>query len=129
MTTPGIPQDVEDFVRVHLPSVEALETLLLLHARASAGLTAAEAARALGVDEAQADRCLARFVADGLARSDQASKRRYAYQPSSLALDGSVAGLALAYARRRLPVLSLITDQPNPRIRSFASAFKLREDS
>jgi hypothetical protein len=123
-----IAQDVRKFLHDHIESVVQLEVLLLLHANPAADFAAADVARELRIDGAYADAQLVNLTVRGMLRPIGAAAYRYA--PGTPELDASIAGLARAYADRRVSVIGLVYSKPPPTdpVRSFADAFRLRKE-
>jgi hypothetical protein len=122
-----IPKDVRALLIEHIDSVVQAEILLLLHAAAGRSFTAAEVGNELRIDAAGAEAQLTHLQARGLLRAGGGAGQ-FAYGPRTAQLDAAVAGLARAYADRRVSVISLIYSKPTDQLRSFADAFKLRRD-
>jgi len=124
----AIPQPVRAFIAAHVESVLQLELLLLLHAQAPRPWTADELARELRIDAAWASAQLASLAGAGVLDAGAADPPAYRYAPRTPQLDAAVAGLARAYAARRVTVIGLIFSKPVAKIRSFADAFRFRKD-
>lgn len=60
--------------------------------------------------------------------SADSGRSRFRYQPATPEQEDAVATLARVYAARRSSVISLIFADPDRRIRTFADAFRLREE-
>lgn len=134
-----IPNPVRALVAEHIRSVVELECLLLLRADPGRAWSAGELGNELRVDADWAARELADLAARGLAAAagsgpaagpdaDAPARYRYGAPPAA---DEAIAGLAKAYAERRVAVIELIFS-PRPAagpLRSFADAFRLRRDA
>ena len=120
-----IAAHVRAFIAERVDSVAQLEVLLLLHARPDRGWTARDVAAELRIDPNWAERQLAELPRRALAA---ASGESYRYAPATAELADAVAGLAKAYAERRVTVINLIFSRPADTLRSFADAFRLRKD-
>ncbi len=129
MKEDDIPQNVRAFVVDHVDSVVLVEILLLLQGEPARARDAAEVGNVLKIEPAWAQSQLDNLRARGLLKlSDDG--RRFSYAPQTPQLDAAVAGLAKAYADRRVTVIGLIYSKPPPAdpVRSFADAFRLRKD-
>lgn len=123
-----IPKDVKRLIGDHIESVVQLEILLLLYANAGREFTAADVGRELRIEPAWVITQLANLCGRGILCEVDARAHRYRYKPTSAQLDAAVAGLARAYADRRVTVVGLIYAKPPDQIRSFADAFRLRKE-
>jgi hypothetical protein len=124
----ALPPAVERFLDEHVASVGQLEVLLLLRGRPGAELTAADVARVLGIDDGFAAAELRQLATHGLLLEQAGSPPRFRFAPATPALGEAVAAVERAYATRRLSVVNRIVEKPNPTIRAFADAFRLRKD-
>lgn len=124
-----ISTNVRKLISDHIESVVQVEVLLLLHAQSSHPVDAREVATQLRVDPAWAQAQLDNLCQRGLLQCSNSTARQYHYQPQSADLDAAVAGLAHAYADRRVSVINLIYSRPADPIRNFADAFRLRKAS
>ncbi|HVR71649.1 MAG TPA: hypothetical protein VMT87_12480 [Vicinamibacteria bacterium] len=126
MATGEIDARVREFVMRHIDSLEQLEVLLLLRTRPERTWTPKEVSAELRTTERSSGTRLAALAAGGLLREDPAGAYRYA--PRAPELDAAAGDLAEAYAVRRIAVTNLIFARPLSQVRTFADAFKLRED-
>lgn len=126
----GIPDYVRRFIGEQITSMDQLEVLLLLRRTAPKEWTADAVARELRVDISVAAARLADLQVRGLLviAVTHGGAPAYRYEPSSLDLDRAAAGLATAYAERRVTVIDLIFSKPIDHIRVFSDAFRLRRD-
>ena len=126
-----IPPDVRAFIADYLDSVVQLETLLMLHGAPERHWDADDLARDLRIERGWAQGQLDGLCEQGLAAcgdSAEGGGRRYRYAPASAAMRSAVAGLAKAYAERRVTVISLIFAKPADNLRAFSDAFRIRKD-
>jgi len=114
------------FVAEHIPSVLALEVLLLLRASSRSWDATALAA------ELRIDRHFAGAQLEALARSGLLERPgeggSYRYAPSSPERDEIVRELEAEYAERRVSIVTLIYAAPTERARAFADAFRVRKE-
>ncbi|MCY1073534.1 hypothetical protein [Archangium lansingense] len=127
MRAGDLPEEVRRFITDHIDSVEQLEILLLLHQHPERSWTAESVARELRISALSADDRLKDMARSGILAKVQGSEVEYRYAPSQQ-LGDVVAGLATAYAERRVTVINLIFSKPIDKIRTFADAFRLRRD-
>lgn len=128
MRPDAIPAQVEQFIVENIGSVAELEVLLLLHKHASRDWSAVEVAEELRIDRDWTTRRLEELRAQAFLSCHGGSPARYRYDGRPPEQDALVAQLAQCYERRRVSVVTLIYSKPKDHIRSFADAFRLRED-
>jgi hypothetical protein len=121
-----IPSNVRRFLNDHVESVVQVEALLLLHARPDEAFGRADVAAALKVEPAWAEAQLSNLRDRGILSEVAAGSYRWA--PATPEIGAAVAGLARAYADRRVTVIGLIYAKPSEPLRSFADAFRIRKD-
>jgi hypothetical protein len=129
MTDPDFPDELCSFIQRHVPSVEAVEVLLFLARRPERGWTPADVCEQLRpsiVKEAEARRHLDMFTADRLA--GHGAEDTYRFSPHTPAMAAAVAALARAYNERPVTLVRLIYALREPKIQSFADAFRLKKD-
>ncbi|MBN1203747.1 MAG: hypothetical protein JXB05_02340 [Myxococcaceae bacterium] len=127
MSDAGIPQRVQRFLSMHIDSIEKLEVLLLLRARADREWTAHEVSMELRITEASAEARLEDLSARRLLVSS-GSPPSYRYSPASPEDAQSVSELQDTYSTRRVSVISFIFSKPLDKVRGFADAFRLKRD-
>lgn len=129
MATPDdIQADVRSFIAEQIDSVAQLELLLLLHGDATKTWSAAEAALKLCTAAEMTATLLAELTQRGLLTVVGAPELRYSYAPRTKQLAQLVSALAQLYHERRVTVITLIYAQPVDKLRSFADAFRIRQD-
>ncbi|WP_211193936.1 hypothetical protein [Pyxidicoccus fallax] len=111
----------------HIDSIEKLEVLLLLRARAEREWTAAEVALELRITDVSADARLADLTASGLLVCDAGRPEKFRYSPIRSEDVRSIAELAMAYAERRVSVITFIFSKPQNHVQGFADAFLFRK--
>jgi len=122
-----VPEDLRRFILTSIPSVPALEALLLLKGEAGRGWSLAEIARRLYMTEGAARETLRALCESGMAAANAPDV--YRFMPSSEELRALVDRLADAYARDLIGVTALIHSRMGKSAQAFADAFKLRKDS
>ena len=129
-----IPPDVKAFIARHFDSVVQLELLLLFHCDASRAWSTAEVARELRIEVNWTDVQIHQLVRGGLLRpsptADPATppELRYHFDPASPTLGNVMDRVAKLYAHRRLSVIEVIYAQPADTLRTFADAFRIRQE-
>ena len=116
-------QDVEEFIRAYIPSIWALELLLVLQRDPARVWTAPALVRELRASASLVDDNLARFLRHGLVLGEA---HGWKFQPANPQLGSLVASLGSLYRERPMHVMSLITRADS--IRSLADAFRVRKD-
>jgi hypothetical protein len=111
----------------HIDSIEKLEVLLLLRARAEREWTASEVALELRITEMSAAARLEDLTASGMLMGDAGRPEKYRYSPIRSEDVRAVSELATAYAERRVSVITFIFTKPQARVQGFADAFLLRK--
>lgn len=118
-------EDLLQFIRGVIPSVWALEILLLMRARRDRTWTREELARELRSHPNLTGEILAGFERAGLLAS---RPEGCAYAPASEVLDKLSGRLADVYRERPVTVINAITSSRRDHLQSFADAFRLRGD-
>lgn len=131
----SLPADVQKLIIDHISSVEQLEVLLLLYrsamkeGSATAEWSAMAVGRELRIDVGSASDRLADLAARGFLSARGSQDLLYRYDPKNTDLDRAVGGLDRCYPEQRVTVINLIFSKPIDKIRTFADAFKLKEDN
>jgi hypothetical protein len=129
MASADLPEDVAALLVERIGSISELETLLLLHRTAPMDWNRHQVAAELRIEARAAEEQLAALAARGLLSFSEAGEDvRYRFDAATDALRTAVAGLAVAYEKRRVTVVHAIYSRPADKIRVFAEAFRLRKD-
>ena len=128
MSRVNISQELKTFLKEHIHSVFSLEVLLLLRRERSRSLTAAEVAVELGIENDVAQQ-LSELSSAHLICTANNDVAKYRYAPVDERLESLVDQLAAAYAKQRVPILSLILTEHADRIRGFVEAYRLNRVS
>jgi hypothetical protein len=124
----GLPPRVQRFITTHIDSLEKLEVLLLLRARAEREWTASAVSLELRITESSAAARLADLTARGLLSANGATPTAYRFNPTDSEDVQAVAEVAGVYGTKRVSVISFIFSRPLDRVRGFAEAFVLKKD-
>ena len=127
MAREPIPEDIQRFVLMAVPSVPYLEAMLLLHYEPMRKWTRADVAARLYVNEAKSSQLLADLCEAGIAVHTQ-DDDWYSYRPSSEEHHHMITRLAKVYAENLIEVAELIHSSTGKKARQFADAFKWRKD-
>jgi hypothetical protein len=111
------------FVRASIPSIWALELLLLLRRAAPGRLTREEIVQHLRATPLLIDRLIDRFKQIGLVVED---KRGAGFECSDPAIAALCEALALAAEERPLALRDAIISAPNEKLRDLADAFRFK---
>ena len=118
------------FIHTAIPSVSAAEVLLLVHRHPERWWTPVELRADLPADvninESGIAACLDALRPHGVVEFD--GERRARYHPASDEHDTHVRTLAQAYNERPVTLIRMIYALRDPKIQSFADAFKLRKN-
>ena len=124
-----VPVHVRRFIEDHVDSVELIEVLLLLKREHARDWTAEEVAARLYTSQRFAAHRLAALRSSSLAAmSERDDKPAYRYAPQTGDLDRAVRDLEAHYAERRTSIVALIFSRSTDRLKTFADAFRIRED-
>jgi len=124
----SLPDSVRQLILAKIPSVWQLEILLQLYAARPEFQTVRNLEKALRLDAEPLLEQLESLHAHGLAFKTTAPELAFAYAGVSAEQDQAVADLVEAYRTRQVSVISLIHSRPTEKIRTFADAFRLRQD-
>lgn len=127
MTREPIPDEIQRFVLMAVPSVPYLEAMLLLHNEPLRKWTRGEVAARLYISETKSSFLLRELCEAGVAVHAEADDS-YSYQPSSEEHHHMIGRLAKAYAENLVGVAQLIHSATGKKARQFADAFKWRKD-
>ncbi|WP_426756790.1 hypothetical protein [Myxococcus sp. Y35] len=128
MSDAGIPQRVQRFITTHIDSLEKLEVLLLLRARADREWTASAVSLELRITDASAASRLEDLTNRRMLVSDGGTPPSYRYSPASSEDVQAVTELAAVYSVKRVSIISFIFSRPLDKVRGFAEAFILKKD-
>jgi DNA-binding IclR family transcriptional regulator len=118
-------EELRTFIKDKIQTVLRLEVLLLLHDHQPRSFNAAEIADELGFETETTQHQLMALEAFGLAVQSTRDECGFKYHPADATLGSKVDQLATAYARQRVPILSVILADTSDRTRLFAEAFKI----
>jgi hypothetical protein len=115
--------EIAQFIRTYIPSVWALELLLLLRADPARRWSPAELLKELRASTSLVDENLSRFHAQGLVLKDE---QGWHFAPASPHLEMLAAQLAALYRERPMYTIGMIS-RPDP-LRALADAFRIKRD-
>lgn len=117
-------EEVLAFVQASIPSVWALELLLLVRRDPNRDWRAAALVRELRSTDTVVQDSLMALQSAGLVVGQDGV---YRFQPASSALETLVAETAKIYGIKPVSVIRAIVTAPNDKLRTFANSFKLKE--
>jgi len=120
----SLPPPLQDFIGQYIDSIETLEILLLLQRAPETAWQPAAVDSHLGMKDGTAGKRLTDLVRKGLVT--KTSSGDFRYMPGDESRNVGVAGLAAAYAGRRVAVVNSIFSENLTRLRAFADAFKVK---
>ena len=123
--------ELQRFLAENIASYEELELLVWFRGESPGARTMDQISEHLSIPEHVTQTAVAALVARGLLGTDPSAKGRYYYAPGSAALHHGAGVLHDAYARNRLHVIHLMTDNALQRLRGstlrmFADSFRVR---
>lgn len=113
------------FIRSSIPSIWALELLLLLRRAEPGALTRDELVRLLRATPTLIDRLLGQFTLAGLITRDE--NDAYRFQCATAESESLCEALALASEERPLALRDAIISAPNNKLRDLADAFRFND--
>ena len=116
--------DLLAFIRTSIPSIWALELLLLLRRSAPAALTRDELVQRLRATPTLIDRLVDQLAAGGVVARDPAGAIRF--ECSTLELRNVCDLLDAAAMDRPIALRDAISASPNDKLRNFADAFRFK---
>lgn len=128
MTSEEFPADVGQFLADHISSVAQLEILLLLKGAPTRLWTAAELSAALRTTSETVAEQLGKLLDQGIVAAENPTVDGYRYHPSTPQLAETIDKLARVYELRRVSVITMIYSKPVDKVRTFADAFRLRQE-
>lgn len=113
------------FIRTSIPSVWALELLLLLRRAAPGYLSPDDLLQHLRATPTLIDRLLGRFLADGLISKNERGNVRF--DCATPQLEELCEALAIAAENRPIAVRDAIISMPSEKLKDFSEAFRFKE--
>ena len=128
VTEHALPQTVRDLIAQHLASVEHVEVLLSLSGEEGEARSSDELALQLQRKRKAITVRLDDLVASGLvARDTSGGATKFRFAPRTPVLRKAVEDLAEMYRTKPVSLIKAIYDRPASAVRSFADAFRLRD--
>jgi hypothetical protein len=125
----NIPTEIREFVARFLPSVEHLETFIVLQRNTARSWSPVEIAAELGIAESAAADVLERLASDNFLAVTISNDILYRFNPATKAIQTLSDRCADAYARERSAILNLVTAATLTSAQEFAEAFPLEKNT
>lgn len=109
MSFANIPTEIREFVARFLPSVEHLETFIVLQRNTARSWSPVEIAAELGIAESAAADVLERLASDNFLAVRISNDILYRFNPATKAIQALSDRCADLYARERSAILNLVT--------------------
>jgi hypothetical protein len=122
-----IPKDIRDFVARFLPSVEHLETFIVLRRNTTKSWSAQDLAAELRIPQSAAGDVLERLASDNFLDVKISNEILYRFNPATEALESSAAACADFYLRERITMINLVMAATLGPLHDFAEAFRIKK--
>jgi hypothetical protein len=122
-----IPTDVKDFVARFLPSVEHLESFIVLQRNTTRSWSASDLSAELRIPQSAADDVLERLASDNFLDVKISNEILYRFNPATAALEAASELCADFYQRERIAMINLVMSATLGPMRDFAEAFRLKK--
>lgn len=125
MAAAKIPQEIRDFVARFLPSVEHLETFIVLRRNTTKSWSAQDLSAELRIPESAAGDVLERLASDNFLDVRISNEILYRFNPATAALEEAAAACADFYLRERITMIKLVMAATIGPLHDFAEAFRI----
>lgn len=127
MAAPRIPSEVRDFVARFLPSVEHLETFMVLQRNSTKSWSAPDLSAELRIPQSTAEDVLERLASDNFLDVKISNEILYRFNPATAALEAISAQCADYYHRERIAMINLVMAASIGPMHDFAEAFRIKK--
>jgi hypothetical protein len=124
---PKVPKEIREFVARFLPSVEHLETFIVLQRNATRSWSASDMAVELRIQESIAADVLERLASDNFLDVKISNEILYRFNPATPALEAAAARCADFYVRERIAMMNTVMTTALGPMYDFAEAFRLKK--
>lgn len=121
----AIPEDIQQFILLHIDSIAQWEALLLMRGNPQIEWTSDTMAQRLYISGPEALALLRYLAGQGFLIQ---AHTHYRYQPKSHDTEHLIDRAAMLYARSLVPITHLIHSKPKTKVQKFADAFRIRKD-
>lgn len=126
MNPAPIPEDVQRFILLAIPSVPYLEALLLMRGAPDRSWKASQIAQHLYLSENVGAGLLTELTATGVVSPDPQQPGCYSFRPQSKELREKIDSLAVIYSKNLIGVSNLIHSRSSKKAQQFVDAFIFR---
>lgn len=127
MSVPKVPKEIREFIARYLPSVEHLETFIVLQRNTTRSWNAAEVAAELRISESTAANVLERLASDNFLDVKISNEILYRFNPATAALEDLASRCADMYRRQRIAIINTVTTASLGPMHDFAEAFRIKK--
>jgi hypothetical protein len=121
-----LSDELRDFIKQYVTSLERLEILLLLHKEANRAWSAEEVFKVTQTNLSSASERLKSLAVSGFLVAEGEGGSLFRFQPASMELAQRVSELRDAYAFSKYKVVEAIFSTPHGQAQKFADSFKLK---
>ena len=129
MSREPIPEDINRFILLGIPSIPYLEAILLLKEDPAQAWDSRQLSKRLYLSDRDAGALLVALNESGIASRVEGGDSAFRYAPITDVLRDLLDRLASIYPGNLIEVTHLVHSKTNKRARQFADAFKLRKES
>lgn len=127
MPASKVPKEIREFVARYLPSVEHLETFIVLQRNTTRSWSASDMAVELRIQESTAADVLERLASDNFLDIKISNEILYRFNPATEALEAASARCADFYVRERIAMMNLVMTAAVGPMHDFAEAFRIKK--
>ena len=127
MAVPKVPKDIREFIARYLPSVEHLETFIVLQRNATRSWNAADVSAELRIPESTAADVLERLASDNFLDVKISNEILYRFNPATASLEDLAARCADMYLRQRIAIINTVITASLGPMQDFAEAFRFKK--
>ena len=127
MAIPKIPKDVREFIVRYLPSVEHLETFIVLQRNTTRSWNAADVSAELRIPESTAADVLEQLASDNFLDVKISNEILYRFNPATAPLEDMAARCADLYLHQRIAIINTVLAASVGPMHDFAEAFRFKK--
>jgi hypothetical protein len=127
VAAPKIPKEIREFVARFLPSVEHLETFIVLRRSTTRSWSASDLSAELRIPQSTADNVLEQLASDNFLEVKISNEIVYRFNPATNALEEASAICADFYRRDRIAIINFVMAATLGPLHDFAEAFRIKK--
>jgi hypothetical protein len=127
VAVPKVPKDIREFITRYLPSVEHLETFIVLQRNTTRSWNAVDVSSELRIPESTAADVLERLASDNFLDVKISNEILYRFNPATAALEAASARCAEFYVRERIAMINTVMTAALGPMHDFAEAFRIKK--